>query len=95
MPGGYHKVESIFISINNATLNKNIDKFNLPHICSRVLLNTPGLTLKRHAQVVGEANSNQPNIPSHLNQHNILTHLGQPNSPMHISTGSECAHRTS
>ena len=30
--------ESIFIRVNNPTLNKNIGKFNLPHICDRVLL---------------------------------------------------------
>ena len=30
--------ESIFISINNPTLNENIGKFNLPHIWDRVLI---------------------------------------------------------
>ena len=35
--------ESIFIRVNNSTLNNNIEKFNLPHIWDRVLLNTPGL----------------------------------------------------
>ena len=40
--------ESIFIRVNNPTLNRNIGKFNLPHIWDRVLLNTPSLTLKRH-----------------------------------------------
>ena len=39
--------ESIFISVNNPTLNNNIGKFNLPHIWDRVLLNTQGLNLKR------------------------------------------------
>ena len=39
--------------------------------------------------MVGHANSNQPNIPTHLNQPNIQTHLVQPNSPMHIFIGSE------
>ena len=52
--------ESIFIRVNNPTLNKNIDKFNLPHIWDRVLLNTLGLTLK---QSVEHANSNQHNTP--------------------------------
>ena len=85
--------ESIFISIKNPTLNKNSGKFNLSHIWDRVLLNTPGLTLKRHAQAVGHANSNQPNIPTHLNQPNIPTHLGQPNSPMQFFTYSEHVHR--
>ena len=45
--------------VNNLTLNRNIGEFNLPHIWDRVLLNTPGLTLKRHAQVVEHANSNK------------------------------------
>ena len=52
--------ESIFTRVNNPTLNRNICKFNLPHIWDRVLLNTPGLTLKRHAQAVRHANSNTP-----------------------------------
>ena len=41
--------ESIFIRVNNPTLNRNTGNFNLPHIWDRVLLNTPGITLKRHA----------------------------------------------
>ena len=73
--------ESIFIRINNPTLNRNIGKFNLPHIWDRVLLNTPGLTLKRHAQAVGHANSHSP----HLNQPNLPTHLGKPNSSTQFS----------
>ena len=87
--------ESIFIRVNSPTLNKNIGKFNLPQIWDRVLLNTPDLTLKRHASAVGQANSNLSNIPSHLNQLNMPTHLSQPKSPMHIFTGSESAHRSS
>ena len=84
--------ESIFIRVNNPTLNKNIGKFNLPHIWDRVLLNTPGPTLKKQAPVVQQANSNQPNIPNLLNQLNTPTHLG---SPIHILAGSEHVHRTS
>ena len=55
--------ESIFIRVNNPTLNRNTGKFNLPYKWNRVLLNTPSLTLKRHTQAVGHANSNQPNTP--------------------------------
>ena len=55
--------ESIFIRANNPTLNRNIGKFNLPHIWDRVLLNTPGLNLKRHLHTVGHVNSNNPNTP--------------------------------
>ena len=32
--------ESIYIRVNNPTLNNNIGKFNLSHIWDRVLLNT-------------------------------------------------------
>ena len=39
--------ESIYIRVNNPTLNKNVGKFNLPHIWDMVLLNTKGLNLKR------------------------------------------------
>ena len=39
--------ESIYIRVNNPTLNNNIGKFNLPHIWDRVLLNAKGLNLKR------------------------------------------------
>ena len=50
--------ESIFIRVNNPKLNRNIGKFNLPHIWDRVLLKTPGLNLNRHVHTVGHVNSN-------------------------------------
>ena len=37
--------ESIYIRVNNPTLNNNIGKFNLSHIWDRVIPNTKGLTL--------------------------------------------------
>ena len=37
--------ESIFIRVNNPTLNQNIGKYNLSHIWDRALFNTPGLKL--------------------------------------------------
>ena len=37
--------ESIYIRVNNPTLNNNIGNCNLSHIWERVLLNTKGLTL--------------------------------------------------
>ena len=69
----------------------NIGKFNLPHVWDRVLLNTPGLILKGHAQAVGHANSNTP----HLTTPNLPTHLDQTNTPTQFFTGNEHAHRTS
>ena len=38
--------ESIYIRVNNPSLNNNIGKFNLSHTWDRVLLNSKGLTLK-------------------------------------------------
>ena len=35
--------ESIYIRVNNPTLNRNIGKFNLSHIWDRVLFSTPDL----------------------------------------------------
>ena len=58
--------ESICIRVNNPTLNRNIGKFNLHHIWDRVLLKTPGLKIKRHAQDIGHAQSSQPNSPMHF-----------------------------
>ena len=37
--------ESIYIRVNNLTLNRNIGKFNLNHIWDRVLMNTLGLKI--------------------------------------------------
>ena len=37
--------ESIFIRVNNPTLNRNIGKFQLSHIWDRVLFSTPGIKL--------------------------------------------------
>ena len=37
--------ESIYIRVNNPTLNQNTGKYNLNHIWDRVLFNTPGLKL--------------------------------------------------
>ena len=42
--------ESIYIRVNNPTLNRNIGKFNLHHMWDRVLLNTPGLKINRQVQ---------------------------------------------
>ena len=41
--------ESIYIRVNNTTLNNSIGKFNISHIWDRVLLNTKGLTLNKQS----------------------------------------------
>ena len=55
--------ESIYIRVINSTLNTNVHKFSLHHIWHRVLLNTPGLKIKRHAQDIGHPQFTQPNTP--------------------------------
>ena len=35
--------EAMFIRVNNPTLNKNIGKYNLPHIWDRILFTIPEL----------------------------------------------------
>ena len=63
--------------------------------CDRVILNMPGLNLKRHSQTNGHVNnnnysntplSNNPDCPQSFNN----AHL-----PSHLLGGSEHAHRTS
>ena len=51
--------ESIYIRVNNPTLNHNIGKFNLSHIWDRVLINTKGLTLNNHGNNI----NNKPTNP--------------------------------
>ena len=57
--------ESIYIRVNNPTLNRNIGRFNLYHIWDRVLPNTPGLKIKRQVQDTGHAQCTQPNTTMH------------------------------
>ena len=39
--------EAMFIRVNNPTLNKNIGKYNLPHIWDRILFTIPELKLNK------------------------------------------------
>ena len=39
--------EAMFIRVNNPTLNRNIGKYNLPHIWDRILFTIPELKLKK------------------------------------------------
>ena len=38
--------EAIYIRANNPSLNRNVGKFHLPHVCDEVLLNIPELKMK-------------------------------------------------
>ena len=85
-------------------LNRNIGKFNLHILWNRVLLNTPGLKIKRHVHGIGHAQNTQYISPAPINQPNTPISLSQPNTPMQFFTGSmehtqrtplsEHAHRT-
>ena len=87
--------ESIFIRVNNPTLNNKIGKFNLPHIWDRVLLNTPGLNLKRHAQTNGHVNNNNYSNTSLLITPIAPKVLIMSTSISHLLGGSEHVYRTS
>ena len=43
--------EAIFIKVNNPTLNRNIGKYNMPHICDGVLFNTPECRMKNKQEL--------------------------------------------
>ena len=72
--------ESIFIRVNNPTLNRNIGRFNLPHILDRVLIHLVLLYKGMHKLLGMLIPTNL--TPHPLNQPNFPTHLGQPNFPM-------------
>ena len=38
--------ESMYIRVNNPTLNRNIGKYNLPHIWDKILFSIPELKKK-------------------------------------------------
>ena len=38
--------EAIYIIVNNPTFNRNVSKYNLPHILDKVLFATPELKIK-------------------------------------------------
>ena len=63
--------ESIYISVNNSTLNRNISKYNLNHIWDRIHFNTPGLKIGSsqnlpHIQNNGHAKTNLTNGHSQI-----------------------------
>ena len=82
--------ESIYIRINNPTLNGNVGKYNLHHIWDRVLFNTPDLKVSndnRHAHRTSFSGHAQ-SIPTSRLAHRTIEHIG------HAQT-SEHVHRTS
>ena len=68
--------ESIYLRVNNPTLNRNISEFNLSHIQDRILINTPGLKLNNNnGQVQAHNNSPLQPIPPWVNCRDSLSML--------------------
>ena len=82
--------ESIFIRVNNPTLNRNVGKYNLHHIWDRVLSNTPDLKINNgngdthRTFLSGHVQSN----PTNRQSHRTIGHTGH-------ALNSEHAHRIS
>ena len=70
--------ESIYIRVNNLTLNRNMGKYNLSHIWDRVLFNTPDLKIDNdkgnvyRTSLSGHAQS----IPANRHLHRTIGHNG-------------------
>ena len=82
--------ESIYIRVNNPTLNRNVGKYNLHHIWDKVLFNTPDLKISNdngHAHRTSFSGHAQ-SIPTNRHSHRTIGHTG------HAQT-SEHVHRTS
>ena len=68
--------ESIYIRVNNPTLNRNIGMFNLSNIWDRVLLNTQGLKWNNNnGQAQAHNNSPLQPIPPWVNFRDSLSML--------------------
>ena len=79
--------ESIYIRVNNPTLNRNVGKYNLHHIWDRVLFNTPALEISNndteHAHRTpfsGHAQS----IPTNRHLHGTIGHTGHAQNSEHV-----------
>ena len=82
--------ESIYIRVNNPTLNRNVGKYNLHHIWDRVLINTPDLKISndnRHAHRTPFSGLAQ-SIPTKRHVHRTLGHIGLAQISEHQSIGS-------
>ena len=82
--------ESIFISVNNPTLNRNVGKYNLHHTWDRVLYNTSDLKIDNdngHAHRTSLSGHSQ-SIPANRHFHRTIGHTGH-------ALNSEHAYRTS
>ena len=66
--------ESIYIRVNNPTLNRNVGKYNLHHILDRVLFNTPDLKINNDNGHVHSGHAQS--IPTNRHMHRTIGHTG-------------------
>ena len=77
--------ESIYIRVNNPTLNRNVGKFNLNHIWDRVLHNTPGLKINIQRASACPVHSNQwESIPTNGHPQISIGHSGHALNSEHV-----------
>ena len=77
--------KSIYIRVNNPTLNRNIGKFNLKHIWDRVLLNTLGFKINSSKGYVHTYNSGHAQlIPTNRHPHISIGHYGHALNSEHV-----------
>ena len=70
--------ESIYIWVNNPTLNRNVGKYNLHHIWDRVLFSTPEIQINKldgHAHRT-PFSGNCQTFPHNRHAHRTIEHLG-------------------
>ena len=81
--------ESIYIRVNNPTLNRNVGKYNLHHIWNRVLFNTPDRKIGNNNGHVHRTSfsGHAQSIPINRHSHRTIGHTG------HVQTSGH-AHRT-
>ena len=77
--------ESIYIKVNNPTLNSNVGKFNLHHIWDRVLFKTPDLNIKNDNGHTYRASfsGHVQTIPANRHVHRTIRHTGHAQTSKH------------
>ena len=79
--------ESIYIRVNNPTLNRNVGKYNFHHIWDRILFNTPDLKISNDNGLVHRTSfsGHVQSIPTNRHVHRTTEHTGNAQTlSMHI-----------
>ena len=79
--------ESLYIRVNNPTLNRNVGKYNLHHIWDRILFNTPDLIITNdngHMHRISFSGHAQ-SMPTNRHVHRTKGHIGQAQTSEHCT----------